>query len=76
MNIPALGTLRPHQTIPKWLTSNPVAVPYFDGLKMVFILKALKDLDEAEANKAIDAFGGRCLEACSPVRGFHFDTSS
>src|SRR5580692_4920755 len=56
MNIPALGTLRPHQRIPKWLTSNPVAIPYFDGLKLVFIVKALKDLDEAEANKAINAF--------------------
>jgi len=56
MIIPALGNLRQHADVPEWMTSDPVAVPYFDGLKLVFILDSIKDSDEADAVEAVIAF--------------------
>jgi len=56
MNIEKLGELRPYPDSPGWLVSSPVAVPYFDGLPLAFILDGLGDADEGEAAEAVQSF--------------------
>lgn len=56
MNIPELGPLRPHKRIRRWLTSEPVAIPYFDGQKLAFVLDGLAESDANDARTAINAF--------------------
>jgi len=56
MNIQALGALHPYPDVPEWLQSVPIAIPYFDGLALCFILDSLEALDEHEATAAIESF--------------------
>ena len=56
MNIPEIGKLAPHAKIPGWLTSQPVAVPYFDGLRLTITLDGLEQADEADAAFTIHSF--------------------
>jgi hypothetical protein len=56
MNITAIGSLRPHPTIPEWLVSDPVSVPYFDGRRLAFTFDGLDAADEDEAKSTIAAF--------------------
>jgi len=46
--------IHPHTN--EWLTSSPIAIPYFDGLPLAFILDSLEDADEREATDAIESF--------------------
>lgn len=56
MNIASLGDLKPHADIPEWLVSNPVPIPYFDGLPLTFTLDGLEDADEDDVKAAINSF--------------------
>jgi hypothetical protein len=56
MNIPSLGSLTPHSDIPEWLVSKPLAIPYFDGLKLTLTLDGLDSTDERKANTTIESF--------------------
>src|SRR5579863_1134289 len=56
MNVPSLTGLREHPDIAEWLISDPVAVPYFDGLSLCFILDGLGQEDGEEANSTVAAF--------------------
>jgi hypothetical protein len=56
MNIPALGELMPHEDVPEWLGSQPIAVPYFDGLPLPFILDGLTEEDAPDVAAAVGAF--------------------
>lgn len=56
MNIDGLGELVPDEDAEEWLVSEPVGVPYFDGLALQFIFDSIDD----DANPAdfVDAFAG------------------
>jgi hypothetical protein len=56
MNIPLLGSLRPHRDFPQWLVSLPVPVPYFNGERLAFTLENFTDRDEPEVDQAIYNF--------------------
>jgi hypothetical protein len=56
MNIQTIGELRSHPNVPNWLMSSPIAIPYFDGLPLAFILDGLEDSDEDETTYAIKSF--------------------
>lgn len=43
MIIQPLGKLERDPTIPKWLRSAPVPVPYFGGLALPFVLQGIED---------------------------------
>jgi len=57
MTIQPLGKLERDPDISEWLRSAPVAVPYFDGLPVPFILRGVED-DAAPADfeSALSAF--------------------
>ena len=56
MNIPMLGPLRPNQHIPEWLESEPVEIPFFDGVKLPVTLETTDPADEEEINAALNSF--------------------
>jgi hypothetical protein len=56
MRVPRLGNLTAHSDIPEWLVSEPIAVPYFDGLELPFTVDGLDDSDEADVVAAVDSF--------------------
>jgi hypothetical protein len=56
MKIDTIGELRFHPDVPKWLMSSLIAIPYFDGLPLTFILDGLEEVDEDEATRAIKVF--------------------
>jgi hypothetical protein len=56
MNFPPLSGLRQNSHIPAWLTSNPTAVPYFEGQMLTFTLKSLGESDQNDAQCAVAAF--------------------
>ncbi len=69
MNILLLGQLKPDVRVPEWLISKPLAIPYFDGLKITVTLDGLSDSDEADVSQAIAAFfqlGQEARMAASP----------
>jgi len=56
MNVQALGPLSVHPDVDEWLISEPVAVPYFDGLLMTFALMGFEDIDESRVESAVSVF--------------------
>ncbi len=69
MNIPELGPLHPDSTIPEWLVSAPISVPYFDGRPLTFTLDGLTEADTEDVQKAVQAFlalGSDARLAASP----------
>jgi len=56
VNIPQLGPLHPDPRIPEWLISEPVSIPYFDGIRLTFILDGLTDPDTEDIQSAVGAF--------------------
>jgi hypothetical protein len=69
MKIHAIGYLRPHPDVPEWLVSEPIAIPYFDGLSLTFTLDGLEEADAGEANAAIESFlrlASKDRQAASP----------
>jgi hypothetical protein len=56
MNIPELGALLPHDSIPEWLVSSPIPVAYFDGLPLIFTLDGFEEADADEIRDAVRAF--------------------
>ncbi len=59
MDIPLLGKLEHDPDIPEWLRSAPVAVPYFGGLWLPFVLRDFEsDPAPADFEAALRAFLG------------------
>ncbi len=56
MNIPRLGPLHSDEDDPEWLISEPISIPYFDGLFLTFTLDSIEEEDEADALSAVEAF--------------------
>jgi hypothetical protein len=56
MNIPRLGPLHVDSSIPEWLVSEPLSVPYFGGQLLTFTLNGLTEADVEDAQIAIGAF--------------------
>ena len=56
MTIPALGELKPYPALPKWLCSEPIEIPFLEGMQMPIILTDLKDSDQDEIIEAVNAF--------------------
>lgn len=69
MNIPQLGPLHPDSSIPEWLVSKPVSIPYFDHEDLTFTLEDLTEDDLPDVQKAVAAFlalGPEARLAASP----------
>jgi hypothetical protein len=56
MTIPELGTLRPDESIPEWLVSDAIQIPYFDGSPLAFTLDGFEEQDEAALQCSVRAF--------------------
>ena len=56
MNVPILGPLKPHPQVPKWLVSEPLQIPYFDGRMLTVTLDGLEETDVNDVERAFDAF--------------------
>jgi hypothetical protein len=57
MTIPPLGNLERHPHIKEWLHSAPIAVPYFDGLELPFVLRGVAgDAIPSDFESALSAF--------------------
>ncbi|QDU44385.1 hypothetical protein Mal52_28660 [Symmachiella dynata] len=56
MDISELGPLSPDTDVPDWLTSRPIAVPYFDGLELAFTLCGLEESDKNETVAVVRNF--------------------
>jgi len=46
MNIPTLGSLKPHPDIPEWLVAEPKEIPFFGGRKLPITLDSMAETDE------------------------------
>ena len=57
MTIQPLGALERDPDLPEWLRSAPVAVPYFGGVKLPFVLHGFEDdATPADFESALNAF--------------------
>ncbi|ABF41430.1 hypothetical protein Acid345_2429 [Candidatus Koribacter versatilis Ellin345] len=56
IQISALGPLHRYEAIPEWIASVPVAVPFFDGMKLPFMLVRLQESDQKEIEEAVGEF--------------------
>ena len=56
MNIPAIGPLEQHPSIPEWQSSDPVSVPILNNEALIFTFDSLTAEDEPDVRFAIDAF--------------------
>jgi hypothetical protein len=56
MDFPIIGSLYPDETIPEWLVSNKIPIPYFTGIPLTFTFQdaELPSLDAA--TKAVSSF--------------------
>ena len=72
MNLPSLGALQPDTHLPDWLHSQPIAVPYFNGEKLTFVLTGLTDEDADEAEAAVAAFLALGADATSEAAPYVF----
>lgn len=72
MNIPALGPLAPDPTIPEWLVSEPISIPFLSDQKLSFTLDGLEAADEADVKNAINAFLALTQDARNAAAPFVF----
>jgi hypothetical protein len=68
ITIPSLGPLSVSEDIEEWLISEPIAVPYFDGLGMTFTLDGFTEESEDEEEIEIDPEVEKAIEKA--VRAF------
>jgi len=68
ITVPSVGPLSASEEIEEWLISKPIAVPYFDGLEMTFILDGFADESADEEEIGIDPEVEKAIEQA--VRAF------
>ena len=63
MTLAPLGRLKRNTSVEDWLESGAIKVPYFDGLKLRFIVEGMKDDDSLEFSQAASNFLGLSSDA-------------
>jgi len=63
MTLAPLGRLRRNARVDDWLESAAIKVPYFDGLKVKFMVECMRDEDRPEFSQAASNFLGLSSDA-------------